>query len=137
MSRGYFLLLVVAIFGTWSDGFANAQQANRFEISTSLVNDVDKHRGLKHSEKITKAEIRSAIKERMSDPDVKLAAGELRSMLRKNPELGKALKKNQVVEDRGFNLQNPAVVKELKLVGAIAVFVVGSYVLARIIGQHT
>lgn len=127
MRWGFSLLLVAAILVTWSHGLANAQQTN----------SLDTHRGLPDSEKITKAEIKSALKERMADPDVKLAVGELRSMIRKNPELAQAFKKNQVVEDRGFNLENPAVVKELKVVGGIAIFAIGTYLLARLIGQHT
>ncbi|KAJ8561782.1 hypothetical protein ON010_g7897 [Phytophthora cinnamomi] len=137
MSGGYLLLLVAAIFVAWGDGFANAQLVNHLEVKTNLVDNVDAHRGLQDNKKITKAEIKATLKERMADPDVRLAAGELRSMLRKNPELAQAFKKNQVVEDRGFNLQNPAVVKELKFVGGIAVFAIGTYLLARIIGQHT
>ncbi|GMF52791.1 unnamed protein product [Phytophthora fragariaefolia] len=134
MSQGIFLILVAAIFVTCSNGHTSTQQISH--LTPNPGSDAATHGGLGDSDKLTKADIKASIKERMSDPKVRLAAAHLRSMLKQNPELVKALRSNQVKEDRGFNLENPAVVKELKIVGGIAVFIIGSYVLARFISQH-
>ncbi|KAL4168154.1 hypothetical protein KRP22_011556 [Phytophthora ramorum] len=137
MKLSYFLLLVAAISILCSANFANAEAIAKLrdqDTNAKVAEDVT-HRNLKGSKKTTTEGTVAISEERLALPSVKNAVSKLKSIFSKNPDLTKTLK--QTTPGVGINLQNPAIRKEMKIVGALLAFIIGTPLLAVGISRIT
>ncbi|GMF11090.1 unnamed protein product [Phytophthora lilii] len=129
MNRSY-LLLLVAIFAAYNSDAINAKRLvkiSNFDANVELIRGKEQaHRSLKGSNTINE--------ERLSVPGVKTAVSKLKSLFTKKPDLAKTL---QRTPGTGFNLQNPAVKKEAKIVLGLLIFIVGTPVVFKLISKYT